>query len=274
MQSISISTPVPLVKNDEGKWRFPRITWEFHEARLDLQIPIGRTVQALKCVGVPIDVARNNVVKKALELDNQYLFFLDWDVIVPAVALTRLIYLADNYPEYDVFSGLYCTKSNPPHPLIWKSLTQEGIDYDWTVGELLEPMGVPAGCMLLRMSLFKNLPYTEETPWFKTIENLCTEDLYFCKRLHEETKSRILLDTGIQCGHIDWETGTMYCLPSDALPWRRWKEKYEVQENARDSLQKRVRGVTTAGPLTRECLENCDGNGEAKVTHETGEEVA
>jgi hypothetical protein len=54
-----------------------------------------------------------------------------------------------------------------------------------------------------------------------------TDDLWFCKRAMEEADSKILVDTGILCGHIDNETGVVYTLPDDCLPMKRYNAKLE-----------------------------------------------
>ena len=168
----------------------------------------------------------------------KYLFFLDYDTIPPADALSRLVYWLENHPEYDIAAGLYCTKSSPPWPLLWREWGN-GVSWDFTLGEVLleNVVGVPMGCTVVRVSLFNRLPHSQENPWFKTIAGTKllgdgamvpesgTEDLWFCQRVEKELHGKILMDTGIVCEHIDNKTGLRYGLPEDCLPKRRAKEQ-------------------------------------------------
>lgn len=215
--SIAISTPVPTVPGMTGP-RTPMLTWDWVQSRLQLIMPTGHDFVEIRIVGKKIAEAREDVAEKAVELGVKYLFFLDWDVLPPPETLDRLVYLADNNPTYDVFSGLYCTKAHPAAPLIFREWGQ-GVDYNWTVGDLLDCVGVPAGCMLIRVGSLARV----DRPWFHTDGG--TEDLWFCKRV-AAAGGKIMLDTAVQCGHIDNMTGIIYTLAHDTLPWKRWKEKH------------------------------------------------
>ncbi len=187
---------------------------------------------AVRCDGWEIGEARCKVVAEAKERRVKYLFFLDWDVLIPPTTLVRLVYLAENNPEFDVFSGIYCLKQDPPEVLVWRGEWGNGISWNWTLNDVLtDVVGVGTGCMLIRMSVFDKLD--PSIPYFKTsIEHNenpdgsftrkeMTDDIWFCKRVIEEAKSRIMVDTGILCGHIDNATGVVYTLPDDCLPIRR-----------------------------------------------------
>jgi len=237
--SIGISTPVPFEASGmEGVPRLGRITPEWHRARAALLYPVGHNCTEIYVDGMEVGVARNQAAKTALESGMKYLFFLDWDTIPPRDALCRLVYHLDNHPDYDVAAGMYCSKSMPPFPLLWREWGK-GVSWDWTLGEVLTEgvVGVPAGCTLYRVSVFGRLPFTEATPWFRTDKGTIdpgdgsgevpfsrTEDLWFCMRLDKELHGRILVDTGIQCDHIDHATGVRFCLPDDCLPRFRAKE--------------------------------------------------
>ena len=248
MPAIAISTPVGIVQTPLGP-RLPMITMDWVRSRLDLACPMGHDSIEIRVAGLPIAEARNAVVARARELKIKYLFFLDWDVLCPPSTLDRLVYLADNYPDFDIFSGLYCARKQPITPLIWTEW-DNGVSWDWTVGDLLNCVGVPTGCMLIRMSLFDRLD-GEDIPWFKThcdvverkdgppVSKLITDDLWFCKRAVEEANAKIMLDTALQCGHIDNETGVVYTLPHDCLPWRRWREK-QAKKNSNGEARKEL----------------------------------
>jgi hypothetical protein len=213
------------------------ITPEWQRARKNLCCPPGHNWIEVFADGMEVGVARCAAVNAAKGAGLKYIFFNDWDTILPADALIKLAYHLDNNPDYGIASGLYCMKSIPPHPLIWKGWN-EGVFYDFTLGDMLKDgiVGIPMGCALLRLSMFDELPQTPENPWFRTVDdtvkiglNWCemrmTEDLWFTKRLTDETKWKIMVDTSILCDHIDHQNGRRYTLGTDSIPMKRAIEK-------------------------------------------------
>ena len=214
------------------------ITPEWQRARQMLQVPMGHAAVDVYADGMEIGQARCRAVEAAREANLRFLFFLDWDVIVPQDTLLKLVWHLENNPDHDVASGVYCQKNGPAPPLLWHEWNN-GVYYDWTAGDVLKEgqvMGVPMGCCLLRLSLFDKLPHSAEDPWFKTVDQpvkldtglwqraKMTEDLWFCKR-YGEGGGKILVDTSILCHHICHYTGTRYKLAADSLPMRRAKER-------------------------------------------------
>lgn len=236
--SIGICTPVPMEPSTvSGVMRLSRITPEWHRARGALLSPLGHNIAEIYVDGMEVGVARNMAARRALDDRMKYLFFLDYDTIPSRDALCRLVYHLDNHPEYDVAAGLYCSKSQPPWPLLWREWGN-GVSWDFAVGDVLmdRVVGVPMGCTLIRTSVFERLPTSQDNPWFKTIHEpahtkdgdvpqFATEDLFFCQRLEKELGGKILMDTGILCEHIDHASGIRFTLPSDSLPRKRAAER-------------------------------------------------
>jgi len=197
---------------------------------------MGHNIAEIYVDGQNVDDARNKAAQKAVDDGMKYLFFLDWDTIPPPDAMSRLLYHLDNHPDFDVAAGLYCSKTQPPWPLLWREWGN-GVSWDFTLGEVLTErvVGVPMGCTMIRVSAFERLPVCAENPWFKTIQGTVddgsgvapefgTEDLWFCQRLENELHGKILMDTGILCEHIDHETGCRISLPENCLPRNRARE--------------------------------------------------
>ena len=216
------------------------VTPEWQRARKNLCCPPGHNWIEIFADGMEVGVARNAAVNTARQAGLKYIFFNDWDVILPMDSLIKLSYFMDNNPDYAVATGMYVMKSIPPFPLIWTEWNS-GVHFDFTMGDVIKEgvVGTPMGCTLLRLSAFDDLPYTDEKPWFKTIDDtikvgdtwyatMMTEDLFFTKRLTDETKWKIMVDTGIWCDHIDHATGKRYTLGDDSLPVRRAKERAAV----------------------------------------------
>lgn len=231
---IGICTPIPAEESGiKGVMRLGRITPEWHWGRNLLIPPMGYNVAEIYADGMEVGVARTKACRKAVEMGMKYLFFLDWDTIPPQDTLCKLVYHLENNPDYDIAAGMYWSKTKPPWPLLWREWEQ-GASWDWTLGEVLKErvVGVPMGCTLLRVSLFQRLPPLD--PWFETINDTVTiddttipfrstEDLKFCQKYGDELKGKILMDTGIQCVHIEPTTGVKYQIPENCLPMNRAK---------------------------------------------------
>jgi predicted SAM-dependent methyltransferase len=111
----------------------------------------------------PVDVARNEIAEKAVEMGARFIFFIDEDVTPPGHALRQLIYQAEHHPEGAIFGGIYCHKSPPAMPMIFKNGLGAGPYWDWKVGEFFEVDGISMGCTLVRVDALASIP----KPWFK-----------------------------------------------------------------------------------------------------------
>lgn len=226
--------------SDDKSQHLGLITPEWQRARTSLAMPPGHAAIEIFADGMEVGVARCSAVQAARDNGLKYIFFIDWDTLIPADALLKLSYFLDNNPDYDIASGLYCMKSIPPFPLIWKEWNT-GIFFDWTLGDVINEgvVGIPMGCCLLRLSLFDKLTTSPENPWFCTVDKpvffggkwgrmMMTEDLWFTKRYTDEVDKehrKIMVDTSIFCEHICHTTGRRYTLGEDSLPLKRLREK-------------------------------------------------
>ncbi len=240
--SIGICTPIPMVPVEAGKEEkhLGLITPEWQRARAALAMPPGHAQIEVFADGMEVGVARCAAVQSARDAGLKYLFFIDWDTLLPPDALLKLSYHLDNNPDYDIASGLYVMKTIPTFPLLWKEWNQ-GVFFDWTLGDVIREgvVGIPMGCCLLRLSLFDKLPHTPENPWFQTVNKpvfcggqwgrmMMTEDLWFTRRYTEEIDrehKKIIVDTSVWCEHICHTTGRRYTLGDDSLPVKRLLEK-------------------------------------------------
>ena len=203
------------------------VSLEWASAYKSLAPPITFNSIVCQINGAPVDQARNAIVREALKLDSKYIFFLGDDTVVPPHALRQFITRMENNPHIGVIGGVYCSKSNPPAPLVFRG-NGTGSYWDWKVGEFFEVTGLGMDCTLIRTELFKKIP----EPWFKTLDNVqfdeginkCdqwTEDLYFLKQVSTLTDSKIYCDGSIICKHQDVLNGKDYTLPAGSLPLRK-----------------------------------------------------
>lgn len=233
---IAICTPIPFVRAPNGQLVKERITVDWHRARMAMGVPTNIIMAELAVDGLEIGEARCVAVQKMFEAPTtpEFILFIDYDVVVPFDALTKLFFRARCYPDYDIIAGVYCSKGSPSEPLIYMH-DSEGPYWDWAVGDLIFDLAsVHMGLTLIRTSLFERLESTDEKPWFQSRNDRSvvdgkmtsfrgTEDIYFCKRAREEAGAKIMVDSSVYCGHQDIATGRLYALPLDSPPVLRAK---------------------------------------------------
>jgi len=169
--------------------------------------PINYSVVTGVVWGNEVAHARNGMCQNALKEDTEFVFFLGDDVTGPGHGLQNLIYRMHNHPEIGVVGGIYCSKSVPTFPLVFRG-NGRGPFWDWKAGEFFWVTGLGMDFTLIRTEVLRQL----EPPWFKTIattgyldgensEERWTEDLWFCNRVCEETDFEIYADGMVLCDH-------------------------------------------------------------------------
>lgn len=133
-----------------------------------------------------VDNMRNASVKAALEYGCDYLLFIDDDVIVEPHTFKALY-----NRKLDVCMALTFIRGYPYDPMFFKwDEKQENlvryVDYKNHVQEdgLVLCDAIGCSCVLIKTWIFKEL----KGPWFVTVPDRCTEDVYFCLRMHNELK--------------------------------------------------------------------------------------
>ncbi len=121
-----------------------------------LRHPMNRTLRHFLIVGNEVGLARNDIVARALAVEQQdptlrcsHVFFLDDDVLAHPDVLLKL--LAHERP---IVSGLYYAKTSVPQPLV---LMEEGISKSWVPGELVECWAHGMGLTLVQADVFRRL---------------------------------------------------------------------------------------------------------------------
>jgi hypothetical protein len=224
-----------------------RIEW--HNAVNGLVIPVNWSNSMQTPIGFRVDDAQNIICKEALDKKFEWLFFLEDDVIPPPDLLVQLERYMEKKAA-PMVSGLYPLKSTVPMPFVFRG-RGNGVYRDFKVGDRIWTDGVPTGCLLVHMSLIEAMAAEAETYtlpanrdrvqlkrifWtprqvfsdaaLATYQKLVgTSDLFFCDQLREKDilrkagwksfatkKFPYLVDTAINCGHIDRQTGAVYMI--------------------------------------------------------------
>lgn len=186
----------------------------------NLQVPLQNQIITPK--GLPFDHARNDAVRHALSHNFTWLFFLDDDVVAPYDGLARLL----NH-KLDIVSGLYFRRSPPLNlpvmmrnepaknekgELVKNEKGEQVLVANWVskfdAPALLQVDYVGAGCLLIhRRALEKTMEATQGRPfrWLSEVGGpdgrKLSEDYAWCDTA-QKCGFKIMVDTGIQCGHI------------------------------------------------------------------------
>lgn len=185
---------------------------------------------------------RETLAERALALGAEFMMCLDDDTVPPAHAIQSLWYVLSQNPKAAIAAGIYCTKEDNPSPIVFKELGA-GPFWHWTLGDIFPCKGLGLGCMLIRLSMLKDLP----KPWFEdkstsepgrkelvgTVEmNIAgdsgTDDLHLC-RLMTEAGHTILAHGGVLPLHVG-EDGRQFLLAEDSYPIVSYMERKAVME--------------------------------------------
>lgn len=166
-------------------------------------------------VGAYLDTARNALCEQTLEKKCTHLLFIDHDMVVPYIALDRL--LAHGMP---VVGALYFSKDHGHSPVALDlrrhvikdlcDLPQRHTDADYPKdsscacgheGNHVHEVGVIGmGFTLIEADVLRRIADMDRGPWFK-LRKGGGEDIHFadqCRRLGIP----IMLDGFLQCGHM------------------------------------------------------------------------
>lgn len=155
---------------------------------------------------LPIDIARDDLVRQAQKKDCTHILFLDSDVLPPTDLFPRMVKNA----ELPVVAALYYGKKDGGrYPLALVEGEKDGkpasLPIEVDPPGLYEVDYVGMGCTLIRMDLFERL----EPPWFYFSylregdkEMGVSEDFHWCLRVKSELKEKVYVDTEIRCDHL------------------------------------------------------------------------
>jgi len=167
--------------------------------------------------GEKVDVARNYLIEQALESGAKYLLFIGEDTVVPYDAFKKLMRTSEQYPDA-VITGVYYIKCSDAMIMV-----REG---DWITipdvapGQIIEAWQTGMDIMLIPIDILRQMK--EEAPDipFCCIGNnindeipFIGEDNFFVHRLHKRG-TKLLVNTDVQCLHMDLATGMYTAHPS------------------------------------------------------------
>jgi hypothetical protein len=181
------------------------VSWDWMRAMVDMRRPQGFDMATIavqsktSCKDFAgnleeIGPARDLIVQKAQEAAAKFLLFVDDDVEPPKHALVDLMAVLRHRPNARVVGGIYCQKNYENIPVVWD---MDGDDIgEWSPADaVFKCSAIGAGCMLIDMRIFSELPY----PWFSPSKG-GNEDKRFCAKVRKLGYD-VLADGSIRCGH-------------------------------------------------------------------------
>lgn len=163
--------------------------------------------------GYDCATARNAIAQRAINGNYDYVLMVDNDVTLPKSALVDML----DDPR-DVCLGYYAHRDSDNIYRGRTSVCKLGwynypLESEYTAEELAELReqgahkvvihGGGMGCALIKVSVFKSLPY----PWYDWVNyndsnrGMLSEDLFFCERC-KAANVTIWTDTRAGCGHM------------------------------------------------------------------------
>lgn len=169
--------------------------------------------------GYDVATARNKIAQRGIDLETDYVFMVDNDVVLPSDALLKLL---EN--DKDICLGYYAHRNQDNvcvgRTCICKLYDNDGKAYyhyplesEYTTEEMecLAHQGETAivvhgggmGCALIKTNVFRTAQY----PWYDWVNygdknrGMLSEDLYFCS-LVRNYGLKVHADVRVHCGHL------------------------------------------------------------------------
>ena len=159
-------------------------------------------------MGSLIYTSRNNLARKALEDEYDYVLWLDSDMVFRQDLLRRMLEVMEE-KNLDFLTGLYFRRVAPFSPVLFSKLEifNDGNGCEWeepddVPTELTEVAGCGFGCVLMKADVIFDVATKYGANMFNPFSGL-GEDLAFCWRARD-CGYKIYCDPQFECGHVGY----------------------------------------------------------------------
>ena len=166
---------------------------------------VGECVLAMKS-GSLIYTSRNSLATMAIQMDADYVFWLDSDMVFRPDTLVRMLDTMQKH-NLDMLTGLYFRRVPPYSPVLFDKLemrTKTVLDwseYKSIPDELFEVGGCGFGCVLVSTEVLISIQGKHGTMFAPMGNN--GEDIAFCIRARD-CGYKIICDPSVICGHVGY----------------------------------------------------------------------
>ena len=171
-----------------------------------LQKPEGCQCVLAMNAGSLIYTSRNNLATQSIQMEADYIFWLDSDMVFQPDTLVRMMKtIREN--DIDILTGLYFRRVPPYTPVLFDKLEMRTKTVlDWSEFKsipegLFEVGGCGFGCVLMKTDPFFDIQSYYGTMFAPMGNN--GEDIAFCIRARERGY-KIMCDPSIICGHVGY----------------------------------------------------------------------
>ena len=178
---------------------------------------MGHSHGYIECIGEVVDVARNYLIDQVIESGAKYMFFIGDDTVIPWDGFHILHKTAEENPG-SVVAGVYYIKCSSPM-IMTRTPENHVITANVDPGQVYEAWQTGMDCMLIPVSILKKMKEAEPDIPFCCIANgiedipFIGEDNFFVHRLRKHGV-KLLVNTDVQCLHMDMATGKYTAHPS------------------------------------------------------------
>ena len=156
-------------------------------------------------IGSLIYTSRNNLAQMAIQMDVDYVFWLDSDMVFEPDTLIRMMDTLQKN-DYDILTGLYFRRVPPYTPVLFDKLDIHRNICSWTEfheipEEPFEIGGCGFGCVLMKADVFYDVQ-AKHGNMFAPLGNN-GEDIAFCWRARD-CGFKIYCDPSVICGHVGY----------------------------------------------------------------------
>ena len=162
--------------------------------------------------GEKVDVARNYLIDACLSVpEAKYMFFIGEDTVVPWDAFDKLRQTAEANPR-SIVTGVYYMKMSNAMIMVRENNIIKIPDISPEPRKIIEAWQTGMDCMLIPLDLLREIQEQEpDIPWACVASEqhgfpFVGEDNFFVHRIHKH-EIKLLVDTSVQCLHMDLATG-------------------------------------------------------------------
>ena len=192
-----------------------KVSTEFMMSLIQLFNPLNMVITYVIQKGMLPAEAREAITKYALKAGAKYIFFVDDDMLLPPDTLYRLNQRMQTLPDAAIVSGIYSSKFEPVEPFVYKKFGT-GAYWDFKKDAVEQVWAVGAGCLLVNLEYVKKMkePYwLDEYGEINGRPTFLGQDINFCHKIQKEAGGKVYIDSAINCGHQDINSGRIFHIP-------------------------------------------------------------
>lgn len=165
---------------------------------------VGECTLAMKA-GSLIYTSRNDLAMRSLQMNADYVFWMDSDMQFPPDTLVRMVDVLQKN-DLDILTGLYFRRVPPYSPVLFDKLEMRRNICSWSEfkelpDHLFEVGGCGFGCVLMSTEVFLSVQAKHGNMFAPMGNN--GEDIAFCIRARD-CGYKIWCDPSIICGHVGY----------------------------------------------------------------------